>query len=564
MLGERRRWFLLAMGWIALLILGFGGFVQQANEGGFDRSTLDNVYLTALLAVLDFDAPYEALNWRLEVARFAVPLMAAGTLLQTASVVFRDQFALIRARRRRNHTIVCGLGDMGTRLASSLAAEGEAVVAIESEPAAPGIAAVQQHKIPVVPGDATDLALLKAVRLDRAKRLIAVCGSDGVNIDVAAAARQLPRAGHRPALRVSAHLGDAELCGLLAGSDVGGAGGARIDYFNLPERSARAWLAAHPPFGDGTRPPHLVIAGVSALGRSLVVAAAQRWRDTGEGPLPITLVDPIASGRWHALRLQHPALPDACDVTTLDLDLEAPDAETVDRFEETLTARAPTAVAVAYKDEAAALSAGLLIRQLVRDERVPVVVRTSGSGGLAQLVGGDRFGGLQVFPMLERACTREVVEGGVREQLAQAIHEDYVARAGAGAGDAFRRPWQDLDDAERESSRRAADGILAGLATISCEIVPMRSWGAPQFDLSDDDVDALAALEHERWRDERAADGWTYGPARDDAARTNPLLVPWDELPDDARRWNLDTARALPATLARAGLEPIRRYSIVS
>src|SRR5688500_11278207 len=215
------------MGWIALIILGFGGFVQQARVGGFNRTFLDNLYLTAQLATLDYDGGNEALNWRLELSRFAVPLMAAGTLLQTASVVFRDQFALIRARRRRNHTIVCGLGDMGTRLATALAEDGDAVVAIENDPASPGIGTIRQHRIPVVVGDATDESLLRAVRAGRAKRLIAVCGTDGVNIDVAAAVRRVPRSPSRPALRVSAHLGDAELCGLLAGTDVGGASGTR-------------------------------------------------------------------------------------------------------------------------------------------------------------------------------------------------------------------------------------------------------------------------------------------------------------------------------------------------
>ena len=46
-------------------------------------------------------------------------------------------------------------------------------------------------------------------------------------------------------------------------------------------------------------------------------------------------------------------------------------------------------------------------------------------------------------------------------------------------------------------------------------------------------VERLARNAHELWAAERIRTGWTYGPRRDDAARTTPWLVPFDQLPDD-------------------------------
>ncbi|MDX1548109.1 MAG: RyR domain-containing protein [Rhodothermales bacterium] len=43
--------------------------------------------------------------------------------------------------------------------------------------------------------------------------------------------------------------------------------------------------------------------------------------------------------------------------------------------------------------------------------------------------------------------------------------------------------------------------------------------------------DPTPGRQHERWRAERLAQGWTYGPVKDVAAKTNPALVPFDELP---------------------------------
>ena len=159
---SRRRWYLLAGSWVVLIVLGYGGFVEQARDAGEDPRSLDTLYSTLQLAPLEYGGDGD--NWRLEVARFAAPLMATGTLVQAASVVFRDQFMRMRLRRFRRHTVVCGLGASGTRLALALAAEGRRVVGVDPDGSGPGITALRAHDLPCLPGDPTDPAVLKAVR----------------------------------------------------------------------------------------------------------------------------------------------------------------------------------------------------------------------------------------------------------------------------------------------------------------------------------------------------------------------------------------------------------------
>jgi hypothetical protein len=561
---SRLRWYLLAGLWIALLVLGTGGFVQQAHDAHLSRSTLDTLYLTAQLATLDYQGGDEALNWRLQIARFVAPMMAATTLLQTASVVFRDQFARARLRFFRNHVIVCGLGGAGSRLAIALSRAGHDVVGVEKDASASGVEALRAQNVVVVVGDATDRDVLRAARLGRAARAVALCGTDATNVAVASAVRgAIGRRTIGTALRCSVHLTDAELTVLLRAGELTGAGSTRVDFFNLHERAARAWLGEHPPFGDGSRPPHLVVLGLGQLGRSLVVAAAQRWCDQGEGPLRITMVDRSATGRWHALRLQHPALAEVVDASTLDIDLEAPTAAGARLFSAVLDESSATSVAVAFEDESLALSTALLVHQVLRSPGVPIVVRTNADSGLGALVTPDDgstrapFPGLAVFPFLDKACTPAIVEGGLREQLARAIHEDYLGRAGAGEG--LRRPWDELDDEQRESSRRAADGIIDGMDEIGFDLVPLRRWGGDDIAFESSALERLARREHERWMTERAAAGWTHGEVRDDQRKQNPLLVPWDELAEPAKESNRQAAQALPSMLARAGFEPVPR-----
>jgi hypothetical protein len=548
----RHRWWLLAAGWTTLLVLGVGGFVQQSEDLDLDNTFLDHLYLTLQLAALDFEGESASVNWRLQIARFAAPVMAAGTILQSASVVFREQFTRWRLRRRRNHVVVCGLGPAGTRTVLALAAAGRDVAAVEADPSSPGIASARDHDVDVLVGDPTEPGVLQAMRVDRASRVIAATPDDATNVAIAAAAASLARSSSS-ALRCTVDLTDAALADLLRAAELGGAGHVRVEFSNLHDRAARSLLAEHPMTAD----PHLVVLGLGQFGASVVLAAAQQHALSDHGPLRLTLVERAASGRFQALRFQHPALVDAVKVQCLDLDLRVPDQAAVDGFTAVLAASAPTLVVVAFEDESLALSSALFVRRLVRDPAVPVVVRTESDGGLSGVVDVARTSGLVTFPFLARACTLDAIDGGVREQLAKSIHEDHVARAGGTS--ALHRRWELLDDADRESSRRAADGIVERLAGVGCELVPLQRWGVVRTPLTDAEIDRLAAAEHARWRAEREADGWRWGERRDDPTKRNPLLVDWSDLPDDAKRWNLDAARQLPAMLARAGFEIARR-----
>lgn len=45
-------------------------------------------------------------------------------------------------------------------------------------------------------------------------------------------------------------------------------------------------------------------------------------------------------------------------------------------------------------------------------------------------------------------------------------------------------------------------------------------------------VEAMAESSHEGWRTAKNADGYVYGPTVDDTAKTHPLLVQYEDLPD--------------------------------
>jgi uncharacterized membrane protein len=153
----------------------------------------------------------------------------------------------------------------------------------------------------------------------------------------------------------------------------------------------------------------------------------------------------------------------------------------------------------------------------------------------------------------------------VTEHLAQAIHDDYGTIHKSSAGAAVARsqvldgaslgPWDELPEEFKESNRAQARQIGEKLAVIGCLMVPVFD---PTLDFTFDDgeLQLLARLEHERWLQERTAQGFEPGPARH--GRVRPDLVPWDRLSDETRARNIQAVRRIPELLARVGFQVLR------
>ncbi|MDE6269857.1 MAG: Ryanodine receptor Ryr [Muribaculaceae bacterium] len=69
----------------------------------------------------------------------------------------------------------------------------------------------------------------------------------------------------------------------------------------------------------------------------------------------------------------------------------------------------------------------------------------------------------------------------------------------------------------------------------------------------------LARNVHEVWAAQRMADGWTWGPERDDAARKHPCLVPYDELPESEKDYDRSTSQETLKLILSLGFDIVRK-----
>lgn len=68
----------------------------------------------------------------------------------------------------------------------------------------------------------------------------------------------------------------------------------------------------------------------------------------------------------------------------------------------------------------------------------------------------------------------------------------------------------------------------------------------------------LAENVHEVWTAQRVADGWRYGPRRDDDRKEHPGLVPYDRLSEAEKEYDRKTALETLRTILALGfrIEP--------
>jgi RyR domain len=64
-------------------------------------------------------------------------------------------------------------------------------------------------------------------------------------------------------------------------------------------------------------------------------------------------------------------------------------------------------------------------------------------------------------------------------------------------------------------------------------------------------TESLARHAHDVWAQRRIAEGWQYGPKRDDVGKRHPDLVPYEELSESEKEYDRSTAiQTLKAILA--------------
>jgi hypothetical protein len=172
-----------------------------------------------------------------------------------------------------------------------------------------------------------------------------------------------------------------------------------------------------------------------------------------------------------------------------------------------------------------------------------------GAGGVLELP--DDAMTLRAF--LSWSSAPEDMPCELRDSVARYLHADYRRRQRRRKppGDAALAPWEQLLPALQRSNLAQAGDIPNKLAAVGKRLAEPGTAGEP-LELSEEQVETLAEIEHGRWNLERLRGGWRSG-ARDVSRLVTSSLKPWADLDEETREFDREAVRNIAPALADAG-----------
>lgn len=150
------------------------------------------------------------------------------------------------------------------------------------------------------------------------------------------------------------------------------------------------------------------------------------------------------------------------------------------------------------------------------------------------------------------------------DAMARQAHESFRQSAVRDAETDTGRPWAQLSDEYRKSNADQAAQIAPNLRLIGLRVVAAQDLGdhPPLAELSPEQVEQLARIEHARWVADKLRRGFRWARERDNAHNLHPDLLAWDALGEPAKDKDRNAVRQWPAMLQAAGYQVIQAPAV--
>jgi Trk K+ transport system NAD-binding subunit len=219
----------------AIIDLHWNYVNPESGQSGLDL--LEAVYAVFALLVFETPLPFPV-AWITRLAFFAVPIsgilvLGQGIIRLGSTLLDRDLWSKAMASTYHDHTIVCGLGKVSSRVIRWILDLNEEVVVIDNNPDNRFIEEVRSWGVPVVIADATRPDILRGVAIETAESIVPCTSNDLVNLTIALEARKIV-----PGIKVVLRMADTQMASNVRdGFDIHTA-------FSIPEISAPSFAAA--------------------------------------------------------------------------------------------------------------------------------------------------------------------------------------------------------------------------------------------------------------------------------------------------------------------------------
>ena len=548
--------------WIALVVcvlaLSWIGLAQFYPETNTLRYLPDRIF--RIVKILTGSDPIgsavepENVPVALIIVKILITLFLLRALLKIVESVFHEQYTQLRIACKTGHLIVLGIGNRGSRILKDYQAQThQTAVAIEPKNDHENLPALRRDGHAIVIGNASDAETLKTAGALKAKTVI--CFDENEHTSIQAAGILATLAANRRApypLQCFVHLNNPRLVEIFRHhAQQQGARSLDIRFFNLHKMIARQFFHHLPGLLADTlhRPDaniRFLLFGFGPSAQALLIQAMRVFH-----------LLPGQSSHWHIFAANiaterarfHDHYPQIGQITSLQF------SEDTGCYAQLLlqaTAHQPdnaqTVVICAGEDEHVNLLAAAELLSASATQDFPIFLRNASSQAMSRLLSQQANTRLHFFGDDDDFCKYELITGARQDDLARAIHNDYLRqiRGGASESTAYQTAWDELSEEAKDANRAQADHIIYKLLLTGRPEV-IQSPADLQF--NPQEIEMLAMVEHERWAAHRYLNGWQYGEKRDDIHKRHPSLSAWETLSDGEKQKDRDTILRLPQIL---------------
>jgi len=501
-----------------------------------------------------------------------LPIIAAIALFFVAWIVIGPSLHRLWIRKIGKHTIVAGEPDRIGEAAREARRRGMVVfVAINFDNLKRLRTRFWLSMVEPGYGSGGIKAALTRLGSRRARSVFAASSSDIANVEIVGTAIQLVELGEGAQCEIVALIEEPGLRNLQAHELVrrAAARGVDLTVLSLSQMQIRQGVKLAIPYEfrvAAASRVHVVVSGAGRLLQPLTMHLARQAYELGS-ERPILTVVHFGTADFSEAALQRfTAAKLAADVLTISGD--SSDAAGFERaigqvgFEEHPVWAVHCAGERDGEAEALARRWEIALRQF--QHAVPPIVIYPSAASVKVAASNDigESGMWRWCPPVEIGTARDLAR--MTDRHARAIHEDYLDKERKKLGLRFptqrsHAAWSELPAEFQDDNRAVADHFDVKLSLISCRTA--SGADRPAAELSSNEIELLAALEHARWMANKSLDGWTYGTIRDDRRRLHPSMLPYDQLPEIEKQKDRDNVVAMPQQLRLANKRVVRDFA---
>lgn len=560
-ISQKTRSLLWIMLVISVLVLSWIGLSQQYPETNTLRYLPDRIF--RLVKILMGNDPLgssvepENIPIVLIVVKILITIILLRALLKMLEKVFHEQYTQMRIACKKEPLIVIGIGNKGSHILKDYQEQtGRSAVAVEQKDNHKNLPALRRDGHAVVIGNATDTETLQMAGALKARTVI--CFSDDEHTGIQAAGKLTKlyadkQPGHP--LQCFVHLDDPHLVEIFRQYGQEQRNHAVVvRFFNLYKMLARNFFHRLPHLlADKLTHPQaevrFLLFGFDAPAQALLIQAMRVFH-----------LLPGQRSRWHVFAHDmadkaerfYDRYPQIGRIAPLQFSEDKGcHVQLLHQYIDDLSENVQIVAICAGEDERANLLTAAEILDASARQNFPVFVLNAGGKTMAGLLDGNAGKRLHFFGDYDDFCKYELITGARQDDLARAIHDDYLRQTGGAASEsaAYRTTWDDLSEDAKDANRAQADHIIYKL-WLTGKLDAMEK--SPELQFSPLEIEQLAAAEHERWAAHRYLNGWQYGEVRDDVQKLHPSLIDWAALSESEKQKDRDTVLRLPHLLHSA------------